>query len=215
MTSPLALLHQSYCVNSYCPCCLHSKKLRRLRMTEFVESCHFQNVLSLTGYTVCFASNLQSRHPSSYPLLWPSSSPATKTMNAATSNAAKTHAPINNFFILNPFFRTCARFATRKNHRPSSRRTSSPVVSSPPSRAAASASPPTFLSSQVPWHHLSRHSLCQYCCVNGVGSRNIRYRFFREPPTKSISFLPKAIPSCKRSMSANLANRGHAIQVLC
>ena len=32
-------------------------------------------------------------------LLWPSSSPATKTMNATTSNAAKIHAHINNLFI--------------------------------------------------------------------------------------------------------------------
>ena len=127
-----------------------SKKLRRLRITEFVEPCHFQKESPCFGYSDSFASNLQSRHPSSYPLLWPSSSPATKTMNAATSNAAKTHAPINNFFILNPFFRTCARFATRKNHRPSSRRTSSPAASSPPSRAAASASPSVFCFSQVP-----------------------------------------------------------------
>ena len=111
----------------------YSKMLRRLRIMDVLESYHFQNDLQKgSPPNVSFASPLQSRHPSSYPHLWPNSSPATKTPNAATSNAAKTHAPINNLFILNPFFWISTRLETRKNHRPSSRRTSPPAASSPP-----------------------------------------------------------------------------------
>ena len=77
----------------------YSKKLRRLRITEFVEPCHFQKTSSLTGCTVSFASNLQSRHPSSYPLLWPSSSPAT---NAARATTAKAQNQINKRLISPP-----------------------------------------------------------------------------------------------------------------
>ena len=129
----------------------HSKMLRRLRILDFLESYHLQKESLPSKPKVSFASNLQSRHPSSYPHLWPSSSPATQ----ATSNAAKTHAPISNLFILNPFSWACACLATRKSHPPSSRRTSPPAASSPLSRAAASASPPAFLSSRVPYDFLS------------------------------------------------------------
>ena len=57
----------------------YSKMLRRLRIMDVLESYHFQNDLqkgsSPLGNKVSFASPLQSRHPSSYPHLWPNSSP--------------------------------------------------------------------------------------------------------------------------------------------